>query len=285
MLRPGLLLPGAPGDAARPVGRGRAAFQRRAGAERQDGGTALGGAHQHDYACMLLRRHPGDQAKAQALLALALATAQELGMTSLQAQVHRLQSPVPGAASRRQERAASPLPLRRTPHLTQDAPAHVASLAAPVVQNIFRHEGAYWTLAYQGSCVGSKRPRVSTTSRRSCAPLDGNSMSPIWQRSPHPAALWGAPSHSVPRHLPRSICVSPGQGCRGAAGCPGRAAYTQRLEDLQAVLDEAERFNDPARAATARAEIDFLTAQARHRLWAGRRPAKVRIPMRRCARP
>jgi hypothetical protein len=40
-----------------------------------------------------------------------------------------------------------------------------------------------------------------------------------------------------------------------------RAAYTQRLEDLQAILDEAERFSDPARAATARAEIDFLTAE------------------------
>jgi hypothetical protein len=40
-----------------------------------------------------------------------------------------------------------------------------------------------------------------------------------------------------------------------------RAAYTQRLEDVQAILDEAERFNDPARAATARVELDFLTAE------------------------
>ena len=69
---------------------------------------------QHDYACMLLaRRHPGDQEKAQALLALALATAQELGMTGLQ-------SPVPGAASRRQERAAS-LPCLSAGRHTQDA--------------------------------------------------------------------------------------------------------------------------------------------------------------------
>ena len=52
------------------------------------------------------------------------------------------------------------------------------------------------------------------------------------------------------------------------------AAYTQRLEDLQAILDEAERFNDPARAATARAEIDFLTAQLATAYGIGRRPRK-----------
>ena len=43
---------------------------------------------QYDYATMLLRRHqPGDHDKAQELLALALATAQELGMTLLQSKV------------------------------------------------------------------------------------------------------------------------------------------------------------------------------------------------------
>jgi non-specific serine/threonine protein kinase len=37
-----------------------------------------------------------------------------------------------------------------------------------------------------------------------------------------------------------------------------RAAYQQRLEDLRDELEEAERFNDPARALRARREIDFL---------------------------
>jgi hypothetical protein len=37
-----------------------------------------------------------------------------------------------------------------------------------------------------------------------------------------------------------------------------RAAYKQRLEDLRDELEEAERFNDPARAERARLEIDFL---------------------------
>jgi hypothetical protein len=38
-----------------------------------------------------------------------------------------------------------------------------------------------------------------------------------------------------------------------------KAAYKQRLADLRAELDEAERFNDPGRAARAREEVDFVT--------------------------
>ncbi len=40
-----------------------------------------------------------------------------------------------------------------------------------------------------------------------------------------------------------------------------KAAYRVRLEDLQAEVDEAELFNDPARAAKAREEIDFIASE------------------------
>ena len=40
------------------------------------------------------------------------------------------------------------------------------------------------------------------------------------------------------------------------------------------ILDGAERFSDPARAATARAEIDFLTAELATAYGLGRRPRK-----------
>jgi hypothetical protein len=40
-----------------------------------------------------------------------------------------------------------------------------------------------------------------------------------------------------------------------------KAAYKARLEDLQTELDEAESFNDPARAAKAREEIDFIASE------------------------
>ena len=169
---------------------------------------------QHDYAGMLLaRRHPGDQAKAQALLALALATAQDLGMTGLQAQVHRLQSPVPEAASRRQERAASlpPASAQDATRHTQDAPAHVASLEAPGVQHIFRHEGAYWTLAYQGQLCRLKEAKglhyLATLLRSPGREFHVADLAAL--TAPPTRALWGAPSHDTPSRDP----------CRAAFAC------------------------------------------------------------------
>jgi hypothetical protein len=40
-----------------------------------------------------------------------------------------------------------------------------------------------------------------------------------------------------------------------------KAAYRARLEELRAELEEAEGFNDPARATKARQEMDFLVAE------------------------
>jgi hypothetical protein len=229
---------------------------------------------QHDYARMLLaRRHPGDQEKAQALLALALATAQELGMTGLQAHVHRLQSPVSGTESCHQERAAS-LP----PASPQDAPAHVASLEASGVQHIFRHEGAYWTLAYQGQRCRLKEAKglhyLATLLR---SPGREFHVADLAALSPPPPARPGARPLTTRR--PETLDVQhlrvTGPGDAGAQlDARARAAYTRRLEDLQAILDEAERFSDPARAATARAEIDFLTAQLATAYGLGWRPRK-----------
>jgi hypothetical protein len=40
-----------------------------------------------------------------------------------------------------------------------------------------------------------------------------------------------------------------------------KAAYQARLGELRAELEEAEGFNDPARATKARHELDFLVAE------------------------
>ena len=291
VLRPGLLLPGAPGDAARPVGRGRAAFQRRAGAERQDGGTALGGAHP-----TRLRLHaagpsppgrPGEGAGTPRTGACHRAGPRDdrppgAGPPS-PVSSPRGSIPPPGAS--RQPPPASPQDATRR---TQDAPAHVASLEAPGVQNIFRHEGAYWTLAYQGQLCRLKEAKglhyLATLLR---SPGREFHVADLAALTPPTRALWGAPSPTLrPEALAAQHLRVTGPGDAGAQlDARARAAYTQRLEDLQAVLDEAERFNDPERAATARAEIDFLTTQLATAYGLGRRPAKARIPMRRCARP
>src|SRR5262249_4888573 len=40
-----------------------------------------------------------------------------------------------------------------------------------------------------------------------------------------------------------------------------RAAYKQRLADVEVELEEAQRFNDPGRVARAQQEVQFLTAE------------------------
>jgi hypothetical protein len=54
-----------------------------------------------------------------------------------------------------------------------------------------------------------------------------------------------------------------------------KAAYKARLDDLQRELDEAERFNDPARAATARQERDFLVDELARAVGLGGRDRKA----------
>jgi hypothetical protein len=56
--------------------------------------------------------------------------------------------------------------------------------------------------------------------------------------------------------------VRPDLGDAGALlDATAKAAYQARLEELRAELEEAEGFNDPARATKARQEMDFLVGE------------------------
>jgi hypothetical protein len=52
-----------------------------------------------------------------------------------------------------------------------------------------------------------------------------------------------------------------GAGAGPSLDATAKSAYRRRLEDLREQLEEAERFNDPERAARAREEIDFLARE------------------------
>jgi non-specific serine/threonine protein kinase len=54
-----------------------------------------------------------------------------------------------------------------------------------------------------------------------------------------------------------------------------KAAYKRRVEELREELDEAERFNDTGRAATAREEIDFIAGQLAAAVGLGGRDRKA----------
>ncbi|MGH7964449.1 MAG: hypothetical protein ACRERD_21975 [Candidatus Binatia bacterium] len=55
------------------------------------------------------------------------------------------------------------------------------------------------------------------------------------------------------------LSVAGPEDARVPLDAQARAAYRQRLVDLRAELEEAERFNDTGRAARAQTEMEFIT--------------------------
>jgi tetratricopeptide (TPR) repeat protein len=114
------------------------------------------------------------------------------------------------------------------------------SLESSVHEAVFSRQGEYWTVVYQ----------TTTFQLKNTIGLG------------YLARLLQAPGHEFHAlHL-----ATPGQAISvGDAGEAlddrAKAAYRRRLDDLAEELDEAEQWNDPERAARARAEIDALTEQ------------------------
>ena len=113
---------------------------------------------QYAYAAMLVARNaPGDAAHAQALLALAHTTAQDLQMQGLMPHLLEMQNRIPPALTPGDvpgvvhERASA---LRLIGGTTPEP-----GLASQPAENLFRKEGDYWTLAYQGRTCHLKDTR------------------------------------------------------------------------------------------------------------------------------
>jgi AAA ATPase domain len=143
---------------------------------------------------------------------------------------------------------------------TDRRPAELgAEVTAPApAGNLFRQEGEYWTVCYQGVMVRLK---------------DAKGLHHLACLLAHPgqefhvidleAALGrAAPAPPRQRTGDGELAVRPDLGDAGELlDATAKAAYKARLDDLRAELEEAEAFNDPARAAKAQAELDFLAAE------------------------
>jgi tetratricopeptide (TPR) repeat protein len=224
---------------------------------------------QYAYAAMLVARNaPGDVAQAQTLLALAHTTAQNLQMQSLMPHLQAMQSRLPPALTPGTspdvviETAGAP---RRAGETTPEP-----GLASQPAENLFRKEGDYWTLSYQG---------------RTCRLKDARGLRAI-------AVLLHSPGQE--QHV-LDILATLGEGQRAARGqehgidTPGvlqgdlgaildpaaKMAYKQRLLDLRATLAEAQRCHDLARAAQAQAEIDWLSSELAAAVGLGGRDRQV----------
>jgi hypothetical protein len=144
---------------------------------------------------------------------------------------------------------------------TGEQVADMIRAAAEVSRNLFRREGEYWTVCYDGSVARLKDAKgLRCLSRLLADP----------GREFHAAdleAAGGQASRPAPpgvRDLAGTgeLRVRPDLGDAGELlDARARAAYKARLEELAAELEEAERRNDPGRAAQARAEREFLVRE------------------------
>jgi predicted ATPase len=197
---------------------------------------------EHDYGRMLLARGaPGDREHARGRLARAASSARALGMRSLLDRTERL--------------LAEPPPTSRP--------------GGEEVEAVLRREGEYWTLVYAGSSARIRDARglrlialLVASPGRDFPAID----LAAWPAPPPPAG-------TVTRAVARAEGLEPleGRGGGEAADARALAAYRERLALLREEVDEAERFNDPARAARAREEIDRLADEIASASRRGRR--------------
>jgi len=180
---------------------------------------------------MYIRRDaPGDRAHASTLLHAALAQFRPLGMT--------------GWARRAEALLASLSP----PHDTPAPAVPEATPAPPLGDAIFRREGEYWTLAYNGTTGRLKNvnglhylAHLLRHPRQEFHVLDliqsGDSTAP-------PTRFTNTTGNTGP-----------------VLDAQAKAQYRNRMSELRADLDEAEQFNDRGRSEQLRAEIEAISEQ------------------------
>jgi tetratricopeptide (TPR) repeat protein len=197
---------------------------------------------QADLARLLLARdRPGDRERAAGLLAAALGTAKQLGMTVFAERAgddlaRALGDSRPGPR---------PLPATKAAEGTAGWP-------------VFRREGEYWSIAFAGEAFRLK---------------DSNGLHYLAQLLRHPgrefhvldlAAAGQAASARGARPSPAredGLHQARFSGTGPILDQQAKTAYQARLRELEEELAEATSWADPVRAAKARQEMQFLADQ------------------------
>src|SRR5690606_14166143 len=170
------------------------------------------------------------RARALALLDEAEDSARHLGMSAVQNEI---------------------VALREVKAGTPEARAAEASLA----HNVFRREGDYWSIRYDGTLVRLRDTKGLHYLARLLAEPG---------REFHTVDLAGEQNGRTPIAQPalRELDELTERADLGDAGAlldaQAKAEYKARLQELEDELEEAEAWADPERAARARQERDFL---------------------------
>ena len=190
---------------------------------------------------LLARGQAGYQSGVLGLLDRALATGRTLGMAAAAEKIQTVQAAQAGGPSQ--------------------PGAGATAAVAEASTNLFRREGEYWTVIFDGAVVRLRDAKGLRHLARLLA-HPGRELHTVdleaAERPPAPAAA------VEPRGRARDgeLTVRPDLGDAGVLlDATAKAAYQARLVELRAELEEAEDANDPARAAKTRAERDFLVGE------------------------
>jgi tetratricopeptide (TPR) repeat protein len=197
----------------------------------------------YDWATMLLRRDgPGDRERAADMRDRALTTARELGMKPL-------------------ERRATALTGSR-------------GSAAGALPNVFRREGEYWAVAYEGEAFRLKDSKGLRYIARLLA-MPGDTV--------HALELVAAERGGVRTERSAEPGLPPSRGGDSGEILDARAgaAYRRRLAELEEELEEARRFADPERAAALESERDALVRELAAAFGLHGRPRRTGSPAER----
>jgi hypothetical protein len=189
------------------------------------------------------------------LLDQAWSAARELGMAVVGREIERLREQGPDTAAPAGQ--AAPTPMSDTGG-----------------RNVFRQEGDYRTVVYEGSLVHLRDSKgLRHLARLLAAP--GREFHAVDLEAEESRR---GPASSGPGPLSGSdeLEVRPDLGDAGEMlDAEAKAAYKARLQDLEAELEEAEAWADSERAARAREERDFLVAELARAVGLGGRDRKA----------
>jgi tetratricopeptide (TPR) repeat protein len=199
---------------------------------------------QANLAALLRRRGTADDVeRAIALERAALHTARQLGMTALEAGLTGVNEAEPGIG----EPATEPA--------------------------VFRREGEYWTVAFDGSTLRMRDAKGMHFLARLLAEPG---------RELHALDLAGAPAAArTPAAGTADLASDPFGDLGPALDASAKDAYRARLEELGQEATEAESWNDTERAARARGEMDALARELAGAIGLGGRDRTIGSPAER----
>ena len=170
-------------------------------------------------------------------------------------------------------------PVVSSPEPAISAATDASATEIPTSEAIFRQEGEYWTVAFEGqvSRVRHIRGMHYVAQLLSHPNEEFHVLALAGEGQPQNIAAGAQQSAAVENEAFQQGFTDAGEVLDPEA----RAAYRQRMQELQAELEEAHEFNDLGRIERLQEELDFLSQELTLAVGLGGRTRKTNSPTER----